>query len=443
MKSFTLFLTLSLSLNSLSLIYAQTEHQDGWVRFRGPNGTGVATETIGVPLSWNGSAHIRWRIELPGLGSSSPIVLGDKVFVTSYTGYGIDKANPGEPNQLKRHLICLKCSDGSEVWRATVDAINEEDPYQGFIQEHGYASSTPVSDGTSVYVFFGKDGVFAFDLEGNKQWQTSVGTQSDPAKWGGGASCMLVDDVLVVNAGNEGRAILGLSKSDGKEIWRVESDGFANSWSTPCLVEVAGRKEIVISVPDKIIAIDPLTGNQLWWAKSPVSNTTCPSLALGDNVVFAMGGRGGQAIAVRCGGTGDVSESHTVWQAALPAGIGTPLFANGRLYWNARGIGYCADAETGEMIYKDRLKPGEDEPTPEGGRRSPAGDYASPISVDGHLFYTLRNGMVYIVQADTDTLKVVSSNAFDDDDSLFNATPAVGNGELYFRSEKFLYCIGK
>ncbi len=443
MRTCFICLAVAMVTSAASVSSLAQSDDDGWVRFRGPNGTGLASAEMTAPTRWNADENIKWKVELPGMGSSCPILLGDRIYLTSYTEYGTDKTEPGDVSQLKRHLICLDRADGREVWRATVDSDHDEDPYEGFIQEHGYASSTPVTDGHHIFTFFGKTGILAFDLDGNEVWRQNVGTQTDPDKWGGGSSCILVDNVLVVNAGNEGRAIVGLDKSNGAELWRVEDEGFVNSWCTPCVVEINGRSEVVFSMPDKILAIDANTGDQLWHAKSPVSNTTCPSLALGDGVVFAMGGRGGQGIAIRCGGDGDVSDTHVVWQSALAGGIGTPIYVDKRLYWNSRGIVFCANAETGELIYRERLQSAAlPEEEAEGERRRPAGDYASPIAVGENIYLTSRNGIVFVIQI-SDQFTQVADNHFAGDDSLFNATPAAADGELYFRSDKALYCIAE
>ncbi len=414
--------------------------EDGWVRFRGPNGAGLSSEGAALATEWNWDANLKWKLELTGKGSSSPIILGDKIFLTSYSGYGLERETPGDPRELVRHVICIDTAAQKVAWQVDIPAT-DEDVFEGFIQEHGYASSTPVTDGKHLFVFLGKSGVLAFDLEGKELWRTTVGTQSDPAKWGGGSSLILVGNVLVVNAGNEGRSIVGLDKNSGDVKWKIEDDTFGNSWSTPVLVDVNGRTETVFSMPGKVLAINSANGEVFWEAESPVTNTTCASLAEGNGVVYAMGGRGGQAIAIRCGGSGDVTSTHVVWQKPLAAGIGTPIFVNGRLYWNSRGIAYCADAATGEYIYRERLK-AEQPAGEQGQRRSPAGDYASPIAIGDNVILTQRNGQVFILSSSS-AFNLVASNQFPNDDSLFNATPAVnGTGELIFRSEKMLYCLG-
>ena len=136
-----------------------------WLQFRGPGGLGIAPDK-GMPLKWSADTNLAWKAELPGPGASSPIVVGDRVFVTCYSGYGLSKDEPGDQKNLKRHLVCVDRKTGKMLWTRDVAALVPEPNYAGFQSLHGYASSTPVSDGKNVYVFFGKTGVFAFDLDG-------------------------------------------------------------------------------------------------------------------------------------------------------------------------------------------------------------------------------------------------------------------------------------
>jgi outer membrane protein assembly factor BamB len=158
-------------------------------------------------------------VNLPGPGASSPITLGDRVFVTSYRGYGVDKSIPGELAQLERVLVCLNRADGKVLWEAAVKGTADEDRYQGFIQSHGYATSTPATDGKRVYVFFGKAGVLAFDLNGKQLWQTSVGTGSAQMGWGQGTSLILYQNSVIVPAFAEGKALVALDQETGKPLW--------------------------------------------------------------------------------------------------------------------------------------------------------------------------------------------------------------------------------
>ena len=162
-----------------------------WTRFRGNGGAGISL-TSKTPTTWSDTEHVKWRADLPGPGSSSPVTTGDRVFITCYSG-----ADGNSTENLKRYLVCLDRVEGKELWSKEINARQPEDPYRGFLTEHGYASNSPVTDGKNVYVFFGKSGVFAYDLEGKELWKRHLGSDSTRKQWGSAASPVLVGDVLI------------------------------------------------------------------------------------------------------------------------------------------------------------------------------------------------------------------------------------------------------
>ena len=202
-----------------------------WPQFRGPASAGVSPDE--VPTEWDDTRNIVWKTELPGPGSSSPIVLGDRVYVTCYSGYGLKRNRPGEIENLKRHLVAVDRSSGEIVWDTPVAAKTPEQEFTGFETEHGYASSTPTTDGERLYVFYGRSGVYAFDMQGELLWEADVGTATHI--WGTATSPLVHDDVVIVNASIESGSIVGLDKATGKEVWRTT--GAITSWGSPTLVE--------------------------------------------------------------------------------------------------------------------------------------------------------------------------------------------------------------
>ena len=192
------------------LILSRAAVAEDWTRFRGPNGTGISRDA--VPTTWNDSENLRWKTKLPGFGSSSPIVVGSRVFVTCYSGYGIGERDAGRPATLKRYLLCINRETGAILWQQRVDAELPEDDFSGYLTEHGYASNTPTSDGQRVYVFFGKSGVLAFDMEGKQLWSAGVGKESSNRRWGSGASLILYQNAVIVNASEESNSIRASTK---------------------------------------------------------------------------------------------------------------------------------------------------------------------------------------------------------------------------------------
>jgi len=412
---------------------------EDWLRFRGDNGAGIS-KSLETPIVWNNQENLKWSVPLPGPGASSPIIVGDQLFLTCYTGYGVDQSSPGEPKNLKRHLLSFNRITGDLHWNTTIDSAETEDPYEGFINQHGYASSTPASDGIHLYVIFGKSGVIAFDLAGKEIWRRKLGQFSDPNAWGSGASPIVYDDLLIVNAGITDHAMIAFNKLSGEEVWRVSDDTFTNCWSTPIVVVLPGRIEMVFATPGRIFALDPKTGKEYWRANSPIKEAVSGSLNQLDGVVYLMGGRQGNAIAVRCGGNGDVSKVNTVWQKSLRSGIGTPVIIDQHLYWSSSGFAICAECETGKEVFKERLKRPNEEGKESGGR-GPTGDYASAIGIGDKVLVVSRSGQSQVWKAEKAYVPIADSS-FAEDTGPFNGTPAIVDGTIYMRSDKKLYCVG-
>lgn len=413
---------------------------ENWPMFRGTDGSGITADES-VPSTWSADQNLLWSVPLPGPGASSPIVWSDRVFVTCYSGYGVDRKQPGEPSELKRHLLCYDRRDGRLIWEQVIANTVTEDPYEGFITDHGYASSTPATDGEHVFAFFGKDGLFAFDWQGKEIWQAKVGSESDPARWGGGASPVLYKDLVIVNAGNEGSAVVAFRKLDGSEAWRIDDADCKNSWSTPVMAHVDGHEELIFTVPGKIFAVEPTTGRVLWNCGSPIDATVVPSAVVIGDTVLSMGSRAGEAISVRCGGSGDVSGTHVLWEQKLRAGICTPVAVAGQVYWSSMGTLLSADIKTGEPRLKERLDLGPAPSATAGGfMNRPGTVYASPVAVGNRIYLLTRSGAMLVFET-TPEFKQIACNQIAEDEGSFDGTPAVSDGQLLFRSTKKLYCI--
>jgi outer membrane protein assembly factor BamB len=397
-----------------------------WMQFRGPRGLGIAVDT-NLPSTWSSQENILWKAELPGAGASSPIVVSNKIFLTCYSGYGQDQRNPGDVKDLKRLLVCLERNGGKVLWSRTLRAPMPEPAFEGFTALHGYASSTPASDGQRVYVFFGKAGVIAFDLEGKQLWQASVGQGTHG--WGSGTSPVLTKDLVIVNASVESGSLQALNKSNGKVAWTAK--GMSASWNTPVLVDMPnGKQELVVSVQGRLRAFNPQTGKELWNCQG-VNDYVCPSVVAHEGVVYVIGGRSNTAIAVKAGGQGDVSKTHQLWRISRGSNVSSPVYHEGHLYWanESRGVVYCVNIEKGTVIFEERLQPISDR------------IYASPVAADGKLYFVSRNNGTYVLEAKPD-FKLLAHNTIKDDTSVFNASPVISNGQILLRSNRYLYCIG-
>ena len=412
-----------------------TQAED-WLRFRGPNGT--ATSDSELPVSWTPTENIAWKVDLPGAGVSSPIVVGDKVFVTCYSGYGLDRENPGDIEKLMRHVVCLDANTGEKVWQDDVPAVQPEDPYSGVgVPAHGYASHTPVSDGENVYVFFGKTGALAYTLSGEKLWHVPLGTESDPWKWGSSSSPIVHDDVVIVTASAESQAVVGLDKMTGKEVWRQEATMLDGVWSTPALVETSeGRTDLVMSVAKEIWGLDPVTGKLLWYSEATGADQSQSSPIVSGDVIYAVTGRGGGSVAVKAGGKGDVSESNQVWTGRDSARFASPVASDNKMYIIAEDRISVIDQASGERIGQERIRGGSSR----GGGFMDGSGYPSPVIAGNKLYHLKGNGEMFVFDV-ANGIEQISVNLFTEDSEKFGGSPAISNGRMYVRSDKYLYCV--
>ena len=404
-----------------------------WAQFRGPSASGLSADSK-LPKTWSDTSNLSWKVELPGPGSSSPIVIGERVFVTCYSGYGVPKSNGGDLKSLQRHLVCVDRTNGQIRWTKTVAGKLPEDGYQGYITEHGYASGTPVADDERVYCFFGKSGVVAFDFEGNQLWQTSVGKESSNRRWGSGASLILHKDILIVNASEESQSVRGLDKRTGKEVWNAPAATLELAYGTPSVVTLKDqRQELVVAVPGEVWGLHPETGKLRWFAEHSLTGNICPSIIADGETIYVFGGfRSAGCLAVRAGGKGDVTKTHVNWTSRNSSYVATPVLHNGHLYWiSDNGQAFCLESKTGKLVYRERVTE-----LKAGGRPV----YASPVVADEKIYIPSRWDGVVVLAAQP-VYKVLAQNKFTDDDSDFNGSPAISQNQLFLRSNRYLYCI--
>jgi len=335
---------------------------------------------------------------------------------------------PGEPkgsmDDLKRHVLCLGRKDGKTLWSTEVES---KLPEQSKIRTgHGYASNTPATDGERLYVFFGKSGVFAFDLEGKQLWHADVGSKLNG--WGSAASPIVHGDLVIVNASIESSTIYALDKKSGKEVWRCP--GIKQAWNTPILVPLPGGKtELAVAMPKQVVGIDPASGEKLWTCDTGIGWYMVPGMTAHAGVIYCAGGRSNDALAVKAGGRGDVTGSHRLWQLKKGSNVPGLLYHEGRVYWaHESGAAFCVDAKTGKFVYQEKL---------------PRSDliYPSPILADGKIYYMSIRGRAFVVPA-SPKFEVLATNELGRA-GTFHASPAVAGGKLFIRSDKALFCIGK
>jgi outer membrane protein assembly factor BamB len=381
-----------------------------WPRFRGPSGQGVAVGAA-PPIEWdNAGKNILWRTKVPGSGNSSPVVWGDRIFLTSSDEKGTE-----------RSLLCFDRGDGRLLWAKSVPA---KPPEPGVRPKNGLATSTPVTDGERVIVFLGSCGLSCFDFAGNLQWnyadfkvRTIHGTGSSPV--------LYQDLVILVQDQNQADSIfLALDKRTGKVVWESER-GRAMTWSTPVVVRANGRDELVLAGQRTVKGYDPLTGKELWSLNGPTEEVI-PNIVVGPSLLYSASGRNGPILALRAGGNGDVSETNLVWRAVrVGPHVPSPALVNGRLYSaNDTGVFTCLDAASGKLIYT---------------RRVSEQFSASPVVAGDLMWFAAESGTTYVVRA-SDQFETVAVNKLD---SPILASPAAIDGTLIVRTQNELICIGR
>ncbi len=395
-----------------------------WPRFRGPEGTGISNAK-NVPTTWDARSNIRWKIPMPGPGSSSPILFRDRIYLTCYSGYGLSENDRGDQRNLKRHLLCLNRADGRVIWDKSILSKVSETPFGSFLALHGYASSTPAADADAIYVYYGASGLLAYSHDGNVKWEKSCGTEKYDA-WGSASSPILYKNLVIIHADVESGSIFAFDRKTGNQIWtrsfKSTEQNNQRARSTPLILNRPGRDELIIHSRMKMLsALDPASGNTLWERGNPITYQH-PSPVTDGRMIYALGSN--QALAI------DPASSNITWQLPRGSETVTPIYHNGHLYWaNEEGLAFCINTATGKQVYAERLEP-------KSGRI-----YASGVLADGRIYYVSREKGAYVVEA-APQYRLIAHNTIDDDSTVFNATPALDDGRIYLRSNKFLYCIG-
>lgn len=424
---------------------ASTSAQDpAWPGFRGPGRDGIAAGAT-PPLVWSDTENLSWKTELPGPGSSSPIVAGDRVYVACYSGYGDYLEDGGDPRALAHHVVCLARKSGKILWDKTVPGPLDKEARQIQLKQHGFASPTPVTDGETIYAYFGHAGVVAVDAAGRLVWQAGLGAvpEDGPAatnqvkrngkalslRWGAAASPLLHENLVIVNASEESNSIRALDKRTGELVWKYESPNLEGSAISPVLVGPPSERILVIALGGETWGLAPLTGKLLWRVETGTRGGMSPTPVADERHVYVFGGQGKShalrfARAVAAEGTAD-TDPRIVWQSEN-LGIPSPLLHDGRLFLvRTNGIAVCLDAKDGSVLFNGRLD----------GRTGSV--YASPVLAAGRLYVVSRKRGTFVYSADG-KFELLAHNELEDR-SQFNASPAIVGKDLLLRSDTHLY----
>jgi outer membrane protein assembly factor BamB len=415
-----------------------------WPQWRGATGQGVSSDPR-LPLEWSPTENVRWKTAIPGRGHSSPVVWGNRVFLTTaiegdvvpgaqavkHIEDGKEFLHPDSVGADRKHVfkvLALDAETGRVLWERTA---HEGTPYDHRHKKSSFASPTPVTDGQRVYAYFGSEGLFAYDFDGNLAWKASLGGLGS---WGmgTGTSPVLYKDTLILQCDEEvGKSsfLVALDTRTGKEAWRTPRQVQA-SWSTPLLVRASDRTELVTSGNELIVAYDPATGRELWRLKGVDSNAIPSPVAGADVVVVSAGYPNKVAVAIKPGGSGDLTDSKQIlWKYAKgTAYVPSPIVYGDYVYlMTDKGLVTCLDLRTGEVKY-------------EGGRvPAPATFTASPVAFDGKIVLFSEDGDAFFIKAGP-VHEVVRTNPIGEP---VYASPALAGGRIFVRGEKHLYCLEK
>ena len=409
----------------VALTVTSTSFAADWSQFRGPNGSGRGDDfpAQSLPVTWSNEQGVAWKVPV-SRGSSSPVISGKQIFVTGYTGYAQDLKDAGKREDLQLHVLSYDADSGKLNWDYQFPASKYEQAATQRIADHGYASPTPCTDGRAVYASFGPSGIVALDLQGKLLWRRDVGHGT--AGFGAASSPIEFQNLVIVNASIESDSLLGLDKQTGDVVWTVK--GVERAWTTPALVTLPdGSVELVIHYKDHIRGFSPETGKELW-SCAGIPDYIVPLAVSDGERVFFSGGRQNRTTALKAGGRGNVTDTHKLWEVTHGANVTSPLFHDGHLYWSHdKGFAQCVDAATGKLKYQERF-------------RSRDRVYASVIYGDHKFYMTQRDGTTLALEARPD-YKELATNKLGDDAEQFNATPAIHEKSLLFRSTKHLYRI--
>ena len=402
---------------------------ENWPGWRGPSGDGVSTGK-GIPTKWSSTENIAWRIAVPGEGHSSPIVWGDKVFLTS----SLTEKN-------KRILLCIDRLSGQTVWQRDV----VQSPPETVHRLNSRASGTPATDGKQVYVTFmraegdeviapnvgserlitpGKIIVAAYDLDGNEKWKTNVG---DFVSAHGFNTCpVLFEDSVILNGDHDGDAYLvALDRQSGRERWRTRRENKTRSYVTPIIREIDGITQMILSGSLCVASYDPRNGKRHWIVDGPTEQFVA-SMVYDGKYVFATGGYPERhTLAIRPGGKGNVTDTHIAWRTTRGAAyVPSPIISGRYLLMVAdSGIASCFEARTGKRHWMERL---------------PGGHSPSPVSADGLVYFVSDRGVTTVIRP-SETFAVIAKNELGEPVS---ASPAISQGQIFLRTHQHLYCIG-
>ena len=413
---------------------------ENWHQWRGPIASGVS-ETADPPIQWSENKNIKWKVEIEGRGTSTPIIWGNRVFVL--TAIKTDVKDPSIPDpadqpktnffDIKRPnsqhdftVLCFDRKTGKELWRKVATT---KIPHEGAHNDNDFASASPITDGKHLYCWFGSAGLFCFDLAGNKVWERDLGEIKMGSSLGEGCSPVLHDGKIVIVRDHASQSTIEvLDAKTGEKIWEQKRDE-GNAWATPRVINHSGKTQVITAASNFVRSYDLDSGNIIWQCDGLTGNVTpCPVIQ-GDYVICMSGYQGYSVMAIPITETGDISGSEKIlWKKdrGTPY-VPSPALYDGLLYYTQsnQSILTCVDAKTGEVQFGPE-RVGE-----------LSNIYASLVGAGGRVYITGRNGTTLVIKRSPKFEPLATNNL----DERFDASPAIAGKQLFLRGAKYLYCI--
>lgn len=441
----------AVELISLGALLATTASApaNNWPSFRGPEGSGIGTGS--PPTTWNIATgeNIAWKADIEGLALASPIIWGDRLFLTTAVSSKADPKFAPDPSfgyDIQREketwgwkVLCLDKKTGRRVWEKTA---HSGVPKNGRHSESTHANPTPATDGSSLIALFGSEGLFCYGLDGSLNWKTDLGNLSaapdghPKLEWGFSSSPIIFKDRVLVQCDVQGGCFVAvIDLKTGKELRRIKRDDVP-TWATPNAFTHDGRDLIICNGYRNAAAYDLQSGDRIWWYRGR-GDVPVPRPIFAHGLIYMTAAHGGRnVLAVQSDAKGDLTPTvdspnprGLAWFTGRKGSyIPTPIVVGSTFFMpNERGVIAAFDAKTGELFYEKRIVPGR------GGSY-----YASPVAADGRIYITANNGDIHVVKAAREFEKLATNRM----NEPAMATPAISDGRLFVRTRSRLYCIG-
>ncbi len=403
-----------------------------WPGWRGPGGDGKLESDLKYPQQWSAQENVIWRTQLPAPGNSSPVVVGNKIFLSLSENQGQD-----------RSLLCFDASDGSMLWKKTASTTAGQITHK----TNPYCAASPFCDGEQVYVWFGNAGLYAYDLNGKEIWSTTKLGDNYQHQWGPNAASPVVhQDLLLIHAGpGTSVGLFGIDRRTGKIKWQNKLQGtasenvksFKGSWATPLVTETGSSFQILLGLPGSVRSFDPDNGREIWRCGG-LGDLAYTNVLTGGGRAVYLGGYGSPGIGLRlpeADESGDITDTYQLWadppkskKRKNPQRIGSGQIVGDFLYLlNEPGQIECIEVETGKSRWKERLS---------------GKSWSSMNYINGLLYVNDMKATSYLIKPDSKKLDLVAQNKLDPKQHT-NASMAFAGGRIFFRSDQYLYAIGK